>query len=209
MIKILIADDHAIVREGLRKIVAIDSQMSVVGEAENGSQLLNLIRETPADVVILDMSMPGRNGLETLKDLKRSNPSLPVIVLSMYPANQYAVRALRAGAAGYMTKESAPEELVTAIKKVCQGGKYITFEVGELLANHVITKTANEPHKSLSDREFQVFIMLAAGKTVGQIAGELSLSGKTVSAHRAKIIEKMGVTTNAELIRYALEHNLM
>jgi DNA-binding NarL/FixJ family response regulator len=147
--------------------------------------------------------------LETLKDLKRSTPSLPVIVLSMYPANQYAVRALRAGAAGYMTKESAPEELVTAIKKVCQGGKYITFEVGELLANHVITKSANEPHKSLSDREFQVFIMLASGKTVGQIASELSLSSKTVSAHRAKIIEKMGVTTNAELIRYALEHNLM
>lgn len=209
MIKILIADDHAIVRQGLRKIVSIDEQMTVVGEARNGAELLNLVREEPADVVILDLSMPGRNGLETLKDLKRVFPSLPVIILSIHPEDQYAVRAFKAGAAGYMTKESAPEELVKAIKKAFQGGKYISPQVAELLAEHLETKTDGETHKSLSDREFEVFSLLASGKTVGQIAADLSLSVKTISTYRTRILEKMGAENNAELTRYALDFKLL
>lgn len=209
MIKILIADDHSIVRQGLRNIVAIDNQMTVVGEARNGAELLNLVREQAVDVVVLDISMPGRNGLETLKELKRGNPSLPVIILSIHPEDQYAVRAFKAGAAGYMTKESAPEELVKAIRKAFEGGKYISAAVAELLAEYVETNTHGEPHKSLSDREFEVFSMLASGKTVGQIADDLSLSVKTISTYRTRILEKMGATTNAELTRYALDFKLL
>lgn len=208
MIRILIADDHAIVREGLRKIVAADEQLTVVGEAQNGAELLNLVRGQSVDVVVLDLSMPGRNGLETLKDLKRDYPSLPVIILSMHPEDQYAVRAFRAGAAGYMNKESAPEELVKAIRKAFHGGKYISAEVAELLAEYVETKIVGEPHKSLSDREFEVFKMLASGKTVGQIGDDMHLSVKTISTYRARILEKMQMTTNAELTRYALDFNL-
>ena len=209
MIKILIADDHAIVRRGLKNIVADDGRMQVVGEARNGSELINQVRETAADVVILDISMPGRNGLETLKDIKRERPNLPVIILSIHPEDQYAVRALKAGAAGYMTKESAPEELVEAIKKACGGGRYISPQVAELLAEYVETNVTGETHKSLSDREFEVFLMLASGKTVGQIAASLNLSVKTVSTYRTRILEKMRMETNAELTRYALDYKLL
>lgn len=209
MIRILIADDHAIVRQGLRNIVAIDNQMSVVAEAQNGAELLNLVRCQPVDVVILDVSMPGRNGLEILKDLKRDYPSLPVIVLSMYPEDQYAVRSFKAGAAGYMTKESAPEELVTAIKKAFQGGKYISPAVAELLAAHIGKSAFSELHKSLSDREYEVFVALATGKTVGQISVDLNLSVKTISTYRTRILEKMGMQNNAELNRYALDFKLL
>ncbi len=209
MINILIADDHAIVRQGLRQIVAADRQMTVLGEARSGAELLNLIKDGEVDVVILDISMPGRNGLETLKDIKRQYPDLPVIVLSMYPEDQYAVRVFRSGASGYMTKESAPEELVKAIRKAHLGGKYISPRVAELLAEYVETKTLEAPHKSLSDREFEVFNLLASGKTVGQIADDLSLSVKTISTYRARILEKMGMTTNAEMTRYALDFKLL
>jgi two-component system, NarL family, invasion response regulator UvrY len=209
MIKILIADDHAIVRQGLRKIVDIDAGMKVVGEAANGAELLNLVREQSADVVILDLSMPGRNGLETLKDLKRLYPSLAVIILSIHPEDQYAVRAFKAGASGYMTKESVPEELVKAIRQAHEGRKYISPRVAELLANHLEGKRTDEQHKSLSDREYEVFNMLAGGKTVGQIAEDLNLSVKTISTYRTRILEKMGMSTNAELTRHALEFNLL
>lgn len=209
MIEILIADDHAIVRQGLRKIVDYDDEMTVVDEAQNGAELLNLVRERMVDVVILDLSMPGRNGLETLKELKKSYPSLPVIMLSIHPEDQYAVRAFRAGASGYMTKESATEELVHAIKKVHTGGKYIGPVVAELLANAVGTQSSDDTHKSLSDREYEVFTLLANGKTVGQIGLELNLSVKTISTYRTRILEKMGVTTNSELTRYALDHELL
>lgn len=209
MIKILIADDHAIVRQGLRQIVAADNQLSIAGEVQNGNELLDFIKKQKVDVVVLDISMPGRNGLEILKELKRDYPFLPVIVLSMHPEDQYAIRVLRAGAAGYMTKESAPEDLVTAIRKAFKGGKYISPEVAELLAGYIETKTLDEPHKSLSDREFEVFMSLAAGKTVGQISTNLNLSVKTVSTYRTRIMEKMQMTTNADLIRYALDHKLM
>jgi two-component system, NarL family, invasion response regulator UvrY len=209
MIKILIADDHAIVRQGLRQIVSADKQMKIVGEVQNGTELLQLLRKEPVDVVILDISMPGRNGLEILKDLKRDFPMLPVIVLSMYSEDQYAVRSLRAGAAGYMTKESAPEELVEAIRKAFQGGKYISPHVAELLAEYIETKETDEPHKALSDREFEVFMLLARGKTVGHISNELNLSVKTVSTYRARILEKMQMATNADLTRYALDFKLI
>jgi DNA-binding NarL/FixJ family response regulator len=209
MIKILIADDHAIVRQGLRRIVAVDNQMSVVGEAQNSMELLNLVRKEVADLVILDISMPGRNGLEILKELKREFSSLPVIVLSIHPADQYAVRAFRAGASGYLTKESAPEELIAAIKKVYQGGKYINPRVAELLAEYVETKIPGELHKTLSDRELEVFILLASGKTVGQIGIDLNLSVKTISTYRTRILEKMHTETNADLTRYALDFKLI
>lgn len=209
MIRILIADDHAIVRQGLRKIVDCDDQMKVVGEAESGLELLKLVRERTVDVIVLDLSMPGRNGLETLKELKRLYPTLPVIVLSIHPEDQYAVRAFKAGASSYMTKESAPEELVKAIIKANKGDKYITPAVAQLLADHIETNLLGESHKSLSDREYEVFSMLSAGKTVGQIADQLNLSVKTISTYRTRILEKMGMTTNAELTRYAIDFHLL
>ncbi len=209
MIRILIADDHAVVRQGLRKIIDEDESMTVVGEASNGAEVLDFVRGDSIDVVILDISMPGRNGLETLKELRRLNPGLPVLILSIHPEDQYAVRAFRAGAAGYMTKESAPEELVKAIRKAYAGGKYISPSVGELLADHVETKTADEPHTALSDREYEVFNLLANGKTVSHIAADLNLSVKTISTYRTRILEKMGMTTNAELTRYAIDYHLI
>lgn len=209
MIKILIADDHAVVRQGLRQIVNADYQLEIAGEVQNGAELLDFVRKKTVDVIVLDISMPGKNGLETLKELKRDYPFLPVIILSMYPEDQYAVRVLKAGASGYMTKESAPEELVKAIKKAFKGGKYISPQVADLLAGYIETKTPDEPHKSLSDREFEVFIMLATGKTVGQISGDLNLSVKTVSTYRTRILEKMQMATNADLIRYALDFRLI
>jgi two-component system, NarL family, invasion response regulator UvrY len=209
MIRILIADDHAVVRQGLKQIVSTDKQMTIVGEVQNGAELLNFIRKDAVDVVILDISMPGRNGLEILKEIKRDYPFLPIIVLSMYPEDQYAVRAIKAGASGYMTKESAPEELVEAIRKAYQGGKYISPRVAELLAEYVETKIVDQPHKLLSDREFEVFMMLAAGKTVGKISTDLNLSVKTVSTYRTRILEKMQLSTNADITRYALEFKLI
>jgi DNA-binding NarL/FixJ family response regulator len=209
MIRILIADDHVIVRQGLRQIVTADNQMMIAGEAANGNELLDLVRKTQVDVVILDINMPKRSGLETLKELKRDYPSLPVIILSMHPEEQYAVRVLKAGAAGYMNKEAAPDDLVTAIKKVYRGGKYISLQIAELLAVHIQGDHQNEPHKSLSDRELQVFHSLAAGKTVSQISAELNLSVKTISTYRTRILEKMDMTTNADLTRYAVDYNLL
>jgi DNA-binding NarL/FixJ family response regulator len=209
MIRILIADDHAVVRHGISQIVTVDNQMMIAGEASNGNDLLDLVRKTAVDVVILDINMPGRNGLETLKELKRDYPSLPVIILSMHSEDQYAVRALKAGAAGYMNKEAAPDELVAAIKKVYRGGKYISPQIAELLVYHIGGNHQQEPHKSLSDRELEVFYSLAGGKTVGQISEELNLSVKTVSTYRTRILEKMNMTTNAELVRYAFDYKLL
>lgn len=209
MIKLMIADDHAVVRFGLRQIATADDQITIVGEAKNGNELLDLTRKTHVDVVVLDINMPGRNGLETLKDIRRDYPSLPVIILSMHSEDQYAVRALKAGAAGYMNKESAPEELISAIKKVYRGGKYISPKIAELLADHIQSDHQDKPHKSLSDRELEVFYSLANGKTVSQISEELNLSVKTISTYRTRILEKMNRTTNAQLTRYAFEHKLL
>jgi DNA-binding NarL/FixJ family response regulator len=209
MIRILIADDHAVVRQGLRKIIDDDDAMMVVGEASNGIEVLNLARVDSIDVVILDISMPGLNGLETLKELRKIKPGLPVIILSIHPADQYAVRAIRAGASGYMTKESAPDELVDAIRKAHYGGKYISPAVAELLADHLETRVPEQPHTALSNREYEVFSLLANGKTVTQIAASLDLSVKTISTYRTRILEKMRMTANDQLTRYAIDRHLI
>ncbi len=209
MIRLLIADDHAIVREGLKQIVAEIGDMSVDGEASNGQQVMELVRQRDWDVVLLDLAMPGRGGIDTLRQLKREKPDLPVLILSIYPEDQYAVRALKDGAAGYLTKESAPEELVKAIRKAAKGGKYVSPALAERLAYELETDADKPPHERLSDREYQVMLMLASGKTVGQIAEELSLSVKTVSTNRARLLRKMGMRTNAALIYYAVKRQLV
>jgi DNA-binding NarL/FixJ family response regulator len=209
MIRVLIADDHTIVRHGLKQMVDAETEMTTVGEARNGFEVLEAVRKTPIDVVVLDMSMPGRNGLETLKEMKRENPSIAVIVLSMFPKDQYAVRVIKAGASGYLTKEDAPEELVSAIKKAYRGEKYISPEVAELLADYIELGSSEAPHKVLSDREYQVFCEIGKGKSLTLISEELFLSVKTISTYRTRILEKTGMTTNAEITRYCIDHKLV
>lgn len=209
MIRILVADDHAIVRRGLRQIVADESDMEVVGEAQTTQEILDLARQEEWDVIVLNISMPGRGGFEALKALKQTHSKRPVLVLSMYPEDQFAVRAFRAGAAGYMTKESAPEELVQAIRKVVRGGKYVSPSLAEKLAAELGEDAERPPHDALSEREYHVLCLLASGKTVTQIAAEMSLSVKTISTYRARLLEKMRMKTNAEVTRYAIEHRLV
>jgi two-component system, NarL family, invasion response regulator UvrY len=209
MIRVIIADDHPVVRQGLKQVVNKDPQIEVVGEANDAAELLELARRVSFDVLVLDITMPGRSGLEVLKELRREQPSLPVLILSMHPEDQYAVRVLKAGAAGYLTKESAPEQLVSAIKKAYEGGKYISPETAERLAFHIEADSRDEPHHSLSDREFQVMRALAQGQSVTQIAHEMGLSAKTVSTYRTRVLEKMRVSSNSELIRYAVRHGLI
>lgn len=209
MIRILIADDHTIVRDGLRRLVAAEADMTIAGEAQNGVEVMEAVREKSVDVVLLDISMPGRNGLETLKELKRLHPSVSVIILSMHPKDQYAVRVLRAGASGYITKESAPEELILAIRKAFAGEKFISPDVAELLAEYVERGETGEPHLVLSDREFEVFRKIAQGKTVTQISKELFLSVKTVSTYRTRVVEKTGLTTNAAIVQYCRDHKIV
>ncbi len=205
MINVLIADDHAVVRRGLKQILAEDLSVGEVGEACDTHDLLRVVRQRPWDVVVLDITMPGRSGLDALKQLRQEWPRLPVLVLSMHPEDQYAVRALKAGASGYMTKESAPEELVGAIRRVLRGGRYISPSLAERLAVGV----EQEGKQALSDREYEVMLKIASGRTVGEIAAELGLSVKTVSTYRARVLEKMGMRTNAELTRYAIQKRLV
>ncbi len=209
MIRILVADDHAIVRQGLRQIVADESDMEVVGEAQTAQEALDLAQQREWDVIVLNISMPGRGGFEALKALKQTHSKRPVLVLSMYPEDQFAVRAFRAGAAGYMTKESAPEELVQAIRKVVRGGKYVSPSLAEKLAAELGEDAERPLHEALSEREYHVLCLLASGKTVTQIAAEMSLSVKTISTYRARLLEKMRMKTNAEVTRYAIEHRLV
>jgi len=209
MIRILVADDHAIVRRGLRQIVADESDMQVVGEAQTTQEILDLARQEEWDVTVLNISMPGRGGFEALKALKQTHSKRPVLVLSMYPEDQFAVRAFRAGAAGYMTKESAPEDLVQAIRKVVRGGKYVSPSLAEKLAAELGEDAERPPHEALSEREYHVLCLLASGKTVTQIAAEMSLSVKTISTYRVRLLEKMRMKTNAEVTRYAIEHRLV
>lgn len=208
MIKILIADDHAIVRQGLKQIVAEESDMTVAGEAQTAQQALDLVRTSQWDVVVLDISMPGRSGLEVLKELLRERRQLPVLMLSMHPEEQFAVRALKAGAAGYLTKDSAPTELITAIRKVLQGGKYVSPALAERLA-FALTAPEQPLHETLSNCEYEVFRFLATGKTVSEIAENLSLSVKTISTYRTRILEKLNLKNNAELMQYAVRHRLV
>jgi two-component system, NarL family, invasion response regulator UvrY len=209
MIRILIADDHAVVRCGLRQVIAEEPDMKVVGEAENSQELLALARSLSYDLILLDITMPGRNGLDVLRELKKEYPKRPILILSMHPEDQYAVHAFRAGAAGYLTKESATEELVGAIRKVLSGGKYVTPALAERLALDLSADSEKAPHATLSTREFQILCMIGIGKSVTIIADELSLSVKTVGTYWTRILEKMGMQGNAELIRYAIQNHLV
>jgi len=209
MIKILIADDHTIVREGLKQIISDISGIEVTDEATNGNEVLRKIRAGVFDVVLLDISMPGKSGLETLKEIRLENNTLPVLILTMHPEEQYAVRVLKAGASGYLTKESAPDELITAIRKVTNGGKYISSSLAEKLAYHLEVDTDKPLHEKLSDREYQVLCNIASGNTISEIADEMSLSVKTISTYRARILEKMDMKSNAELTYYAIKNQLV
>ena len=200
MIRIIIADDHPIVRAGMKQIISEASDLIVADEASDGHKLLNKIKVDNFDVVILDITMPHMDGLDVLKQLKIEKPRLPVIVLSIHPEDQYALRVLKAGASGYVTKASAPDELINAIRKVFRGGKYISPSIAEKLAFQLDANFEEMPHETLSDREYQVLCQLASGKTVTEIAAELALSVKTVSTYRARILEKMDMKNNAELI---------
>ncbi len=209
MIRIVVADDHTIVREGLKQVLASAPELSIVGEAQNGHEVLERVRELEFDVLLLDLSMPGRSGIELVKQVHAEKPGLRILVLSMHQEPQYAVRALKAGASGYVTKESASAQLVSAIRRVAGGRAFITDAVAEQLARGAMPQTEGPPHAALSDREFQVFRMLASGTAVSDIAAELSLSVKTVSTHKARIMQKMGMGNPAEIVRYALHHRLI
>jgi DNA-binding NarL/FixJ family response regulator len=208
LIKIVIADDHAIVREGLKRIVSSAEGMEVVGEAANGIEALQRVRELQFDVLMLDLSMPGRSGMELIKLAKAEKPRLRILVLSMHQEMQYAVRAIKSGASGYLTKESAPAQLEQAIRKIAAGGAFISSEVAEQLALGAMPGSAAMPHESLSNREFEVFRLLAAGVSVTSIAGQLNLSVKTVSTHKANLMQKMSLNNSSELVRYAIRHGL-
>lgn len=209
MIRVLIADDHAIIREGLKKIIAKTSDIVVADEAKNAQEVLEKVRTNNYDVVLLDIKMPGRSGLDILEEVKSELPKLPFLILSIFPESQYAVRALRIGASGYMTKSSAPSELIEAIRKVSRGRKYISSSLAEKLAFDLETDSKKAPHETLSNREYQVMCMLAIGKTVIEIATELSLSTKTISTYRARVLEKLKMKNNAELAHYATRNKLV
>lgn len=209
MIRILVADDHAVVRQGVKQILADVQDMTVKDEAQNGSETLKKVAENEYDVVLLDISMPGRSGLEVLEDIKTQHPKLAVLILSMHPEEQYAVRALRAGASGYLTKASAPQELIGAIRKVAGGGKYVTSSLAEKLADELEIDMEKLPHERLSNREHQVMLMIAEGKSVSDIADELCLSVKTISTYRTRVMSKMGMKKNAELTLYAVHNKLI
>jgi two-component system, NarL family, invasion response regulator UvrY len=208
-IRVFIADDHAIVREGLKQILAEERDIVVAGEAENGLDAIKLFRKSRCHVMLLDISMPDRNGIEVLKQVRKENPELMVLMLSMHREDQYAIRSLKAGAAGYLTKQSAPRELVTAIRQVASGQKYVSPALAQALAAQVGADHEVPVHDTLSDREYQTLTMIASGKTVSQIAKELSLSVKTISEYRARLLVKMNLKNSAELTHYAIRNQLI
>ena len=207
--KILITDDHAVVRQGLKQILAEEFTKAQFGEATNAQEALERVWKENWDVVVLDITMPGRGGLEVLKEIKKSRPKLPVLMLSMHPEDQFAVRLLKIGASGYMTKESAPNELVGAVKKVIAGGRYVSPALAEKMASYLAIDVQTPPHERLSDREFLVLRLIASGKTPTAIAKELGLSVKTISTYRMRILEKMSMSNNAELTHYAIQNQLV
>ncbi|HNR51214.1 MAG: Response regulator UvrY [Deltaproteobacteria bacterium ADurb.BinA179] len=209
MPKVLIADDHPIVRTGLKQIIAEEPDIKIIGEASDGNEVLEFLRKEPCDLVLLDLAMPKRSGLEIISEIRQIRPNTAILVLSIYPEDQYAVRALRAGASGYLTKASAPNELIKAMRKVLSGGKYISMSLAEILASEIDQHTQQQPHERLSDREYQVMLMLAAGKTVTEVSRELNLSVKTISTYRARILEKMNMKNNAQMTFYAVENHLL
>jgi two-component system invasion response regulator UvrY len=210
MIRVLITDDHAIVRIGLKQLLAETSDIVVGGEADNAQRMLQMLADArnDYDVLVLDINMPGRSGFDVLKDIQSMRPNLPILIQSMHSEDQFAVRVLKAGAAGYITKESAPDELIKAIRKVCAGGRYVSQALGEKLALG-LTTPAELPHETLSDREYQILYLLASGRMVKEIAAELGLSVKTVSTYRTRVMEKLRFKSNTELTRYALDHKLI
>jgi DNA-binding NarL/FixJ family response regulator len=208
LIRIVIADDHAIVREGLKRIVGDVADMQVVDEAADGTQVMERVRDLEFDVLLMDLSMPGRSGMELIKQVKAEKPKLRILVLSMHQETQYAVRSIKSGANGYLTKETAPALLEQAIRKVASGGAYVSTEVAEQLALGAMPGSEKAPHEALSDREFQVLRMLVAGTSVTDIATQLHLSAKTVSTHKTNLMQKLGVPNQSELLRYALKHGL-
>lgn len=209
MVKIIIADDHPVVRAGLKEVIAGAFDMLVADEASTGHELLDKVRKKEFDVIILDITMPGMDGLDVLKQVKIERPKVPVLILTFHPEAQYAVRVLRAGASGYVTKASAPVELIKAIRKVYGGGKYISSSLAEKLAYDLDSESEKMPHETLSDREYQVMCMIASGKTVKEVSDELALSIKTVSTYRSRILEKMKMRNNAQLTHYAIAHRLV
>jgi two-component system, NarL family, invasion response regulator UvrY len=209
MKRILIADDHAIIRAGLKKLLADEFPSVVIEEATNGEELIRKTKSGSWDVVICDISMPGRNGLEIIKEIKEEYPQLPVVVLTMHPEEQYALRALRVGASAYITKDSAPQELIQALRMVAMGKRYITASLAERMADLLVNDSPRPQHELLSDREFVVFKMIASGMAVSEIAGQLSLSVNTISTYRARILDKMKLRHNADLMQYAIQHKLV
>ena len=209
MIRVLVGDDHAVVRRGLRQILAETPDILVEGEAPTADEVIRLVREQRWDVVILDINLPGSSGLELLSDIRKERPLLPVLILTVYSEEQYAVRAIKAGAAGFLTKESAPDKLIEAVRKVASGGRYVSAELAETLASLFAGEDKGPPHERLSDREFEILKLLASGKTVSQIGVDLGLSVKTVSTHRTRILRKMNMKTNADLMHYAVRAHLV
>lgn len=209
MTKILIVDDHAVVRRGLKQILAEEWDSAVFGEATNAGEALDLLHNRAWDVAVLDITLPGRNGLDLLREMKRVSQKLPVLVLSIHPEEQYAIRALKAGASGYVTKERAPEELVAAVRKVMGGGKYLSAPVAEKLVDELTNGIGKAPHEYLSDREHEVMLHIANGKAIKQIAHELSLSAKTISTYAGRVRSKLKVRNNAEVVRYAADRRLL
>jgi two-component system invasion response regulator UvrY len=209
MIRIMLADDHAVVRKGISQILSDNEDMQVVGEAANAGELMQLLRNQSCDVLLLDISMPGKNGIEALKSVKKEWPQLQVLMLSMYPEDQFALRALRAGAAGYLTKHSSPDKVVGAVRRLASGKKYITPELAESLVNVLDTNPDLPRHELLSDREFQTLQLIASGKTLSEIGESMCISPKTVSVYRTRLLEKMNLKNNAELTHYALKAGLV
>lgn len=208
MLRILIADDHPIVRKGLRQILEETRNIQSIEEASSGQEVLDKVKKGKFDIVLLDISMPGISGIDTLEEIKKLQPSLPVLILSMYPEEEYALRALKAGASGYLTKKSAPDELAAAIKKIYRGERYISPTLADLLATNLMEDSGKPLHESLSNREFQVMRMIVSGKSLKEIAGEMSLSPKTISTFRTRILQKLNMKSNAELIQYAMKNQL-
>lgn len=209
MIRVFITDDHAIVRQGLKQILAETRDIEFAGEAETGADAVQGVRDTACDVMLLDISLPDRNGIEVLKQLKREHPKLPVLMLSMHMEREFAIRALKAGAAGYLTKQSAPLQLVAAIRHVCTGKKYLTPSIAEEVANALAGSDESSPHTALSDREYQTMCLIASGKSLSDIAAELVISPKTVSVYRARVLEKLNLKNNADITRYAIRNQLV
>ena len=209
MIRIVIADDHTLMREGLKRIFEGNDEITVVGEAIDGFSVISQVRKGGFDMLLLDLSMPGRSGIDLIRQIRTEAPKLPILVLTMYEEEQYAVRSIRAGAQGYLTKESAGDQLVNAIKKVASGRPYISMEVAEQLALGIMTPEKEMPHTQLSDREFEVFNLLASGKSITDIGAQLHLSVKTVSTHKSRILTKMGMRSLAEIVQYAVPQNLL